>query len=219
MKVGIIVALDGEYEQIRMLLGGRDEDSVGANEVVLRKSGIGKVNAALETQSFIKEHPLDCLVSIGVAGALSHELKSMDVVAASQVVYHDVWCGEGNAYGQVQGCPERFIANAVLLDCALQTGAREGLLASGDFFISNSGQAAAILANFPEAIAVDMESGAIAQTCHKHGVPFLSLRIISDVAGEDHQSEYDDFWKSLSDSSFKAVRSFLEHLPENILDQ
>jgi len=143
----------------------------------------------------------------------------MDVVAASQVVYHDVWCGEGNIYGQVQGCPERFIADTVLLDCALQTGARDGLLASGDFFISNSGQASAILANFPEAIAVDMESGAIAQTCHKHGVPFLSLRIISDVAGEDHQSEYDDFWKSISDSSFKAVRSFLEHLPENILDQ
>ena len=219
MKVGIIVALDGEYEQIRMLLGGRDEGRVGANEVVLRKSGIGKVNAALETQRFIKAHPLACLVSTGVAGALCHELKSMDVVAASQVVYHDVWCGEGNAYGQVQGCPERFIANAVLLDCALQTGAREGLLASGDFFISNSGQAAAILANFPEAIAVDMESGAIAQTCHKHGVPFLSLRIISDVAGEDHQSEYDNFWKSISDSSFKALRGFLEHLPKNLLDQ
>lgn len=216
MKIGIIVALDGEYEQIKMLLGGRDEGRVGVNEVVLRKSGIGKVNAALETQSFIKEHSLDCLVSTGVAGALSHELKSMDVVAASQVVYHDVWCGEGNAYGQVQGCPERFIANGSLLDCALQTGAREGLLASGDFFISNSGQASAILANFPEAIAVDMESGAIAQTCHKHDVPFLTLRIISDVAGEDHQSEYDNFWKSISDVSFKAVRSFLEHLPEKL---
>jgi adenosylhomocysteine nucleosidase len=216
MKIGIIVALDGEFEQIKTLLGGKSEGRMGANEVVLRKSGIGKVNAALEAQSFINEHPLDCLVSSGVAGALCHKLKSLDVVAASQVVYHDVWCGEGNAYGQVQGYPERFAANGVLLGCALRAGAREGLLASGDYFVNSSAEASAILARFPEAIAVDMESGAIAQTCHKHGVPFLSLRIISDVAGENHQSEYDDFWKSISDGSFEAVRRFLENLPENI---
>ena len=70
--------------------------------------------------------------------------------------------------------------------------------------------------HFPDAIAVDMESGAIAQTCHIHGVPFLSLRIISDVAGEDHQEEYDNFWKTVADDSFEAVRTFLESLPESL---
>ena len=61
-----------------------------------------------------------------------------------------------------------------------------------------------------------MESGALAQTCHIHGVPFLSLRIISDRAGENHQAEYDDFWKTVADDSFEAVRRFLESLPEKI---
>ncbi|MCR5561092.1 MAG: 5'-methylthioadenosine/S-adenosylhomocysteine nucleosidase [Bacteroidales bacterium] len=216
MTIGLTVALEGEYKQMLGLLGGRSEGSIGANRIIVRHSGMGKVNAALGAQAFINEYPLDCLISSGVAGGLSHELRSLDLVAASQVVYHDVWCGEGNAYGQVQGLPERFDTCDPLLAKAAQAGAKTGLFASGDFFISTSAEAQAILDHFPEAIAVDMESGAIAQTCHIHGVPFLSLRIISDVAGEDHQAEYDNFWKTVADDSFEAVRRFLESLPEKI---
>lgn len=216
MKIGVMVALEGEYEQIKNLLGGRSEGRIGANEVVVRRCGIGKVNAALGAQSFINEFPLDCLVSSGVAGGLCQELDSLDMVAASEVVYHDVWCGEGNAFGQVQGFPERFSCNRTLLAAAEKAGARSGLVASGDFFISNLDEADAILSHFPEALAVDMESGAIAQTCYVHGIPFLSLRIISDRAGEDHQEEYDNFWKTVADDSFEAVRTFLESLPEEI---
>lgn len=216
MTIGIIVALDGEYQQIEQLLGAKSEGTIGQNKVVLHKSGIGKVNAALQAQSFIMEHSLDCLISSGVAGGLSHLLHSMDLVAASEVVYHDVWCGEGNAYGQVQGYPERFVANSTLLECAKKIGAKTGLLASGDFFINTNSEAQAILNHFPEAVSVDMESGAIAQTCHKYGLPFLSLRIISDVAGEDHQSEYDNFWKCLSDNSFHQISAFLNSLPNKL---
>ena len=216
MTIGLTVALEGEYKQMLGLLGGRSEGYVGANRVIVRHSGMGKVNAALGAQAFINEHPLDCLISSGVAGGLSKDLHSLDLVAASEVVYHDVWCGEGNAYGQVQGLPERFRTSSTLLAKAAEAGAKTGLFASGDFFIATSAQADAILGHFPEAIAVDMESGAIAQTCHIHGVPFLSLRIISDVAGEDHQAEYDNFWKTVADDSFEAVRRFLESLPESL---
>lgn len=216
MRIGIIVALDGEYQQIKNLLGGRSEGRIGLNEVVVRHSGMGKVNAALGAQAFINEYPLDCLVSSGVAGGLSRNLGTLDLFAAKEVVYHDVWCGEGNAYGQVQGLPERFICNPTLYAKALEAGATGGLMASGDFFISNEAEADAILSHFPEAAAVDMESGALAQTCHIHGVPFMSLRIISDRAGENHQAEYDDFWKTVADDSFEAVRRFLESLPEKI---
>ena len=216
MRIGIIVALDGEFEQIKNLLGGRSEGRIGPNEVVVRRSGMGKVNAALGAQAFINEYPLDCLVSSGVAGGLSRDLGSLDLFAAKEVVYHDVWCGEGNAYGQIQGLPERFICDPTLYAKAIEAGANGGLMASGDFFISNSAEADAILSHFPEAAAVDMESGALAQTCHIHGVPFMSLRIISDRAGENHQAEYDDFWKTVADDSFEAVRRFLESLPEKI---
>lgn len=216
MRIGIIVALDGEFDQISSLLGGRSEGRIGNNEVVVRRSGMGKVNAALRAQALMAEYPLDCLVSTGVAGGLSKELGTLDFIAASEVVYHDVWCGEGNAYGQIQGLPERFKTSAPLLQAAIEAGATPGLFASGDFFISNTAEADAILSHFPEAIAVDMESGALAQTCYIHGVPFMGLRIISDRAGENHQAEYDNFWKTVADDSFEAVRHFLENLPEKI---
>ena len=216
MKIGLIVALPKEYEQMRKLLGGRSEGVVGRNEVVVRMCGIGKVNAALGAAALIDEYPLDCLVSTGVAGGLDPSLRSLDLFAAREVVYHDVWCGEGNAYGQVQGLPERFRASEVLYSTALGTGARGGLLCSGDFFVDTSAQAEAILGRFPEGMAVDMESGALAQVCFLHGVPFLSLRIISDTAGEDHQGEYDNFWASVAGDSFNAVRNFLDALPSEL---
>ncbi len=216
MRIGVIVALDGEYQQMKNLLGGRSEGRIGPNEVIVRRGGMGKVNAALTAQKFIGDYALDCIVSTGVAGGLSGEIESLDVVAAREVVYHDVWCGEGNAYGQVQGLPERFRTSDLLYSKAVESGAIGGLFASGDFFISNISEAEAILSHFPDAIAVDMESGAIAQTCYLHGVPFMGLRIISDRAGENHQEEYDNFWETVEHDSFAAVHTFLESLPEKL---
>jgi adenosylhomocysteine nucleosidase len=65
----------------------------------------------------------------------------MDVVVSRQVVYHDVWCGEGNMYGQIQGLPARFEGNATLFDCAMSldtpTAIHGGLICSGDKFITD----------------------------------------------------------------------------------
>lgn len=218
MKIGIIVALDREYAQLHRLLGGRDEGEVAGNAIVLRRSGIGKVNAALKAAELIDgQHP-DCIVSTGVAGGLAPGLKSMDVVAARQIAYHDVWCGEGNEYGQIQGLPARFDCNATLLAAASSQGpgVRCGLICSGDFFIGTREEGEAILSRFPDALAVDMESGALAHTCHLRGIPFLSLRIISDAAGDGHQAEYDNFWETVADNSFNVIHDFLLALPESL---
>lgn len=67
--------------------------------------GIGKVNAAAGAVELIRNFEPDCIISTGVAGGIDSCLKVMDVVASRQIVYHDVWCGEGNAYGQIQGLP------------------------------------------------------------------------------------------------------------------
>ena len=76
---------------------------------------------------------------------------------------------------------------------------------------------AEIKATYPEALAVDMESGAIAQTCHLLGVPFLSFRIISDTPGaEGHFEQYNDFWGTMAQRSFGVTKLFLENLPHNI---
>ena len=61
--------------------------------------------------------------------------------------------------------------------------------------------------------AVDMESAAIAQTCHIYGVPFVSFRIISDTPGVDkHIEQYENFWGEMADRSFGVTRRFLMKL-------
>jgi len=213
MKIGIIVALDQEYNQLQELLGGQSEGHFGANDIVLHQSGMGKVNSALKAAELIAKYPLDCIVNTGVAGGLSHEVHSLDAVAAEEVVYHDVWCGEGNEYGQVQGFPPRFKCDSHLVEVAKSIkGVKTGLVTSGDYFIHTKEQGQAILRRFPEALAVDMESGSIAQVCCAKEVPFLSLRIISDTAGDDHQSEYDNFWETVANSSFNTIKTFLQKI-------
>jgi adenosylhomocysteine nucleosidase len=70
-----------------------------------------------------------------------------------------------------------------------------------------------ILTRFPDAMAVDMESCAIAQTCHLYNIPFVSFRIISDVPLNDHQaSQYYDFWERMAEGSFKVTQAFLREI-------
>lgn len=221
MKVGIIVAMDSEYSRLSALLGGA-EGTIGHNQIVLRRSGIGKVNAAIVAIDLIYSTHPDCIISTGVAGGLGSDVHVMDIVASQSIVYHDVWCGEGNEYGQVQGLPPRFDSPEALLSCAMSSlgpNAHGGLICSGDQFITDRDEERAILKAFPEALAVDMESAALAQVCHLDSIPFISIRIISDALcedGADHQKQYDDFWKTVGDNSFDAIRNFLESLPSSL---
>ena len=193
---------------------------VGANEAVLAESGIGKVNAAVGAIELLRAFSPDCLVSTGVAGGLDASLRVMDVVAGAEVAYHDVDCGPGNKPGQVQGLPARFAADPRLLAVALSlpgSPVRAGLMASGDRFISGAAQRDAVLAAQPGALAVEMESGALAQVCHLCGIPFLSLRVISDTPGAaNHVAQYKDFWGEMAKRSFGVTRAFLEALPETL---
>ena len=195
------------------MLAGR----IGAGEVALVECGIGKVNAALGAADLIRVFAPDAVVSTGVAGGLDESLAVMDAVAGREVVYHDVDCGPGNLPGQVQGLPPRFAGDPALLAAAASLAARAriyaGLIASGDRFISRPEDVRAIKSAFPEALAVDMESGAIAQACHLAGVPFLSFRVVSDVpGGDDHYAKYENFWETMADRSFEVTRLLLEAL-------
>ena len=235
MKIGIITAMQVEHDQIEALLTDCAElpaatfgappvltGRLGDHTVVLAMSGIGKVNAALTAASLIAVHRPDAMISTGCAGGLAPEPGVMGVVAAASTVYHDVWCGEGNAYGQVQGLPARFDADARLLavardladDSAVETPVCCGLTCTGDKFITDPVELKAVLGAFPEALAVDMESAAIAHACHLHNVPFLSFRVISDTPGaEAHWEQYQDFWGTMADRSFGITRTFLSRIP------
>ena len=231
MKIGIIAAMSSEYKQVAQLLENKKEYTEGIyeytegtiknNTIILTKCGIGKVNAAVGAVELIRTFQPDCVISTGVAGGIDKCLKVMDVVASAQIVYHDVWCGEGNSYGQIQGMPTFFEGNKTLFDCAIsldtETPIHGGLICSGDKFITDREELDVIKGNFPEGLAVDMESGSIAQVCHIYKVPFISFRIISDTPGaENHWEQYTNFWGEMADRSFGVTKAFLDSLPNKL---
>lgn len=229
MKIGVIVAMQVEYDQLVRLMEepcrrqtgclqftlGR----IGRHEVVLLQCGIGKVNAAMGATLMIMHYRPACIVSTGVAGGIDRCLQVMDVVVSTHLVYHDVSCGEGLgcAPGQVQGLPLLFPAEVSMVQTALDlqtpTCIHAGLICTGDQFITSRAELSQIKHDFPEALAVDMESAAIAQVCYIQQVPFVSLRIISDTPGaEGHQQQYEGFWGDMADRSFGVTRQFLASL-------
>ncbi len=221
MKIGLILAMDIEYRQMRDALGG-DTGRLGNNDIVLWQCGIGKVNAAVGTMRLVNEHHPDAIISTGLAGGIDVMMQVMDVLAATQSVYHDVDCGVGLGceLGQVQGLPSRFDADKKLIDHAVLVPLAEGerlmtgLICTGDQFITDRKRLDVIKGNFPDGMACDMESAAIAQTCYLLGVPFLSLRVISDTPGrtDNHQQQWEDFLASMCDRSFHFVKRYLETL-------
>ena len=231
MKIGIIAAMSSEYKQVAQLLEDKTEHTEGIyaytegkiknNTIILTQCGIGKVNAAAGAVELIRNFQPDCIISTGVAGGIDRCLKVMDVVASQHIVYHDVWCGDGNAYGQIQGMPALFEGNPTLFDCAIsldtETAIHGGLICTGDKFITDREELDIIKGNFPEGLAVDMESASIAQVCYIYKVPFISFRIISDTPGaENHWEQYTNFWGEMADRSFGVTKAFLDSLPNQI---
>jgi len=205
--------MDKELAQLQALFS--------SSEVLVRKCGIGKVNAALGAQQMINEYHPDYIISSGCAGGNGDDINVQDVVVSSELCYHDVYCGaaidNNTQYGQVQGLPPRFRADAGLLSkaMALKCGVavHQGLIVTGDWFVDSKEKMRSIVGHFPEAKAVDMESCAIAQTCYVNQVPFISFRVISDIPLRDTDaSQYHNFWETIAHNSFEVTRTFVESL-------
>lgn len=227
MKIGIIVAMDKELRLLLPLIqhaSTRTVDgfelrsgTVGSNDICVMKCGIGKVNAALGCRAMIQDFAPELIVNTGVAGGTGGVARVLDVVAATGVGYHDVWCGPGTVAGQAAGCPALFAGTerVLALDCLRgNPKVKFGVIASGDIFVDRLETVEHVLRLYPGAVGVDMESGAIAQTCHRFGVPFVCLRVISDTPGEvaDNGAQYDTFWEAAPAETFGLIRDILTAL-------
>jgi adenosylhomocysteine nucleosidase len=225
-KIGIIVAMEKELKQLKTLLDDARVERhghsdffvghVGEKEIVLQQCGIGKVNSAVGAVEMITHYRPSVIVSSGVAGGANPSLNPFDVVVASECTYHDAYCGSEVELGQIMGMPARYKAPKALVDEALALGnphIHTGLTVSGEWFVDSREKMQSILDHFPEAMAVDMESCSIAQTCYLYHTPFVSFRIISDVPLKDHEaSQYFDFWNRIANGSFNVTKAFVERL-------
>ncbi|MBP3536501.1 MAG: 5'-methylthioadenosine/adenosylhomocysteine nucleosidase [Muribaculaceae bacterium] len=225
MKTGIIVAMDKELRLLLPMLTDHatltlnnfefHTGRLAGHEVVAVKCGIGKVNAAIGTLTLIENFHPDLVVNSGVAGGTGAGMpraEILDVILADRIAYHDVWCGPGTEPGVAAGCP-RFFRCPLADDVRKALGAKEGLLVSGDIFVDSVEDLRRILALYPDAIAVDMESAATAQTCYLKSVPFVCLRVVSDTPGENgNAAAYENFWTDAPERTFEAVERLLELL-------
>ena len=221
-KISIITAMDSEYNSILSLYDFKYVDGIATTsaygkQIELVKSGIGKVNAALTTIKAC-DRGADIVINTGLAGGIDASLDQGDCILANTVAYHDVWCGSPNQMGQVQDLPLYFNSPQDLSEIILSSAPRgyfkSGLTVTGDQFLTDADRLREIKELFPEALAVDMESASIAQTCYLNQKQFLSLRIISDVVGKPGQEEdYNNFWKNMPKKASEMVDIVIKAIP------
>lgn len=191
--------------------------SIGSHEVVACQCGVGKVNSALRTSKIIDCYSPDLVINTGVAGSVDESMSIGSILVADRVTYHDVWC-PGNDYGAVDGMPVYYNAfnegleRVRAMEADMQS-LRCGLICSGDIFVSKPEEVKTIKVHFPEALGCDMESTSIAQTCYIYKVPFMIIRVMSDMPGGGHNiSEYENFWTDAPVKTFSMVSNLIESL-------
>ena len=200
--------------------------------VVLGLSKIGKVAAATTSAALIERFGVSRIVFTGVAGGLGVGVNVGDVVVATDFVQHDMDASplfarfEVPLYGQT-----RFVSDAALSARLLQAaaaalasatgvpGARvhQGLIASGDRFVSGADESVALRAALARAghavLAVEMEGAAVAQVCHDYGIPFAAVRTISDRADDSAHVDFPSFVDQVASRYARAmIEKFLRLL-------
>lgn len=226
MKIGIIVAMSKELNLLLPLMDKAvkvEHDSItfhcgtiGEHRVYAMQCGIGKVNAAIGTQTMINVFTPELIINTGVAGGTGAGAGIMDIVIGERIAYHDVWCGPGTEWGEAAGCPRFFKSTRRLVDMPLfdtDSTVKRGLIASGDIFVSRPEEVERFKALYPDVMAVDMESAAIAQVCYMRGIPFFCMRVVSDTPGSDNNiAQYENFWEKAPEHTFSLLSLMLQNL-------
>ena len=232
MKVAIIGAMEEEVQILRGKMENVQQETIAGCEynvgtlngvdVVLLKSGIGKVNAAMSTAVLLEKYAPSFVINTGSAGGFSTELKVGDVVISSDVVHHDVdVTAFGYTYGQVPQLPPTFVADSQLIAVAKEGAENiqgikvvEGLIATGDSFMNDPERVAFVRTKFEQLQAVEMEAAAIAQVAHQFEVPFVVIRALSDIAGKESNISFDAFLETAAINSSQLVMNMVEILKE-----
>ncbi|HZL02301.1 MAG TPA: 5'-methylthioadenosine/S-adenosylhomocysteine nucleosidase [Cellulomonas sp.] len=176
--------------------------------VLLVQCGIGLVNSATAAAVAISATSTRVVISAGSAGGVGEDVGVGDVVVGSTYIYSGADARAfGYSLGQVPGMPESYASDQDLLEAAVGADVPDlrvlaGTMISGDAFIDAS-TVDAIRTAFPGALSTDMESAALAHTSHLYGVPFLSVRGISDLCGPSAGA---DFLTHVDDAAERSAR-------------
>lgn len=223
MKIAVIGAMEQEVELLRAALENTKTETIAnseyttgtydGKEVVLLKSGIGKVNAAMSTTILLEKYQPDIVINTGSAGGFDEALEVGAVVISDEVRHHDVDVTIfGYEVGQMAGMPAAYLSDLELIEIAKQAvqevGQHQysvGLICSGDAFMNDPVRVAAVREHFPTMKAVEMEAAAVAQVCYQFGTPFVVIRALSDIAGKESNISFDEFLPTAAKHSTEIV--------------
>ncbi|MCL2317250.1 MAG: 5'-methylthioadenosine/adenosylhomocysteine nucleosidase [Actinomycetia bacterium] len=192
---------------------------LAGEDLVVAKSGVGKVNAALATAALARAGAT-AVVFTGMAGGIGADVHIGDAVVATDLVQHDVDASAfgGTLPGQVPGEPLAWDADvalaAALAEAASGLGAtvHRGRIASGDQFIADHARAAAIASAF-DALAVEMEGAAAAQAAARLRLPVAVLRWISDTANDEAVTDFPAFCARVAALDLAVVQALVTRGP------
>lgn len=236
MHIGIIGAMDEEIAlYLESMQGKRSVTKAGityhegvlaGHNVVLCKSGVGKVNASVCTQVLIDTFQVTHVIFTGVAGAVAPELGIGDIVVSSDCMQHDFDVTPlGFAPGQIP-FTEKWVwqADPQLIELAVEAGKQlgddkqviTGRILSGDQFIAARDKVLALHKVFAAA-CTEMEGAAVAQVCSMNAVPFVIVRSMSDKADGSAHVNFAEFTELAAKRSHHIVMSMLEKLAPAVI--
>ena len=228
-KIGIIGAMDIEVaglkadmeikREIRKAKMDFCEGVLKGHDVVVVKSGIGKVNAAVCTQILVDEFQVDAVINTGIAGSLNAKIDIGDIVISTDVVHHDMDAVNfGYEPGQIpQMDVFSFAADETLaklaeeacLEVNPEISVFHGRIVSGDQFVADKAVKGRIV-NLFHGYCTEMEGASIAQAAYLNEVPFVILRAISDKADDSASEDYPTFEKKAAQHCINLVEKLLE---------
>lgn len=228
-KVGIIVAMQEELEEILKIMKEIEKKEIYGisfingkienTEVVVVKSGVGKVNAARTTQILIDKLDVKSVINVGSAGALNSNLNIGDIVIANKLIQHDFDITAFNhKKGYITGvgdyiyCDENLINKFQEAENNIDNNAyniKTGIIASGDIFCTDIDMKNKIYSKF-NADCVEMEGAAIAQVCYLDKIPFIVIRSISDSPNGNNAIVFDEFVKLASKRCANILKEFFK---------
>lgn len=227
-RIGIIGAMDLEVEHLKSEMQiSRIVDKAGMEfytgtlkgvDVVIVRSGIGKVNAGLCAQILADVFQVTHIINTGVAGSLNAKLDIGDILISKDALYHDVDVRIfGYQLGEVpqMGCRE-FKADKAMIEAAVSSckevnpdiHVEVGRILSGDQFISDKAKKETLIADF-QGDCTEMEGAAIAHSAYLNKIPFVIIRAISDKADDSAEMDYPTFEREAAKHSAKLVEHMI----------
>lgn len=233
MITGIIGAMEQEVAALKDRMNNVEltkkatmefcKGSLHGADVVVVRSGIGKVNAAVCAQILVDEFDVGVIINTGVAGSLKKEIDIGDIVLSADTLQHDMDAMEfGYAPGIIPQMDESVfkgderliaIARQVCNEGLPQINVFEGRVVSGDQFVADKETKDRIASLFG-GDCTEMEGAAIAQAAYLNNIPFLIIRAISDKADDSAHMDYPAFEKMAAENSIKLLEGMIRKIGE-----